>query len=190
MRLELTGRKVTISPGLRRVVDQKLGKLLRHLNDSGISAAVVVSKEKVNNVVELSLHARGERYLNAVGKATTWELAVANAVEKVLGQVEKAKGRWQERRKRGEAARSVKRPRRAKDLAVEAPELVVEAEPVAPRIKRSTRYAVKPMTADEAAIELDEREDAFLVFRDARTNAVQVLYRRKDGHLGLIEPDA
>jgi len=100
MRLELTGRKVAISPGLRRVVDQKLGKLLRHLNDSGISAAVVVSKEKVNNVVELSLHARGERYLNAVGKATTWEHAVSDAVEKVLGQVEKAKGRWQERRKR------------------------------------------------------------------------------------------
>ena len=50
--------------------------------------------------------------------------------------------------------------------------------------------AVKPMTADEAALELDGREDAFLVFRDARSNAVQVLYRRKDGHLGLIDPDA
>jgi putative sigma-54 modulation protein len=188
MRLELTGRKVAISPGLRRVVDQKLGKLLRRLNDSGISAAVVVSKEKVNNVVELSLHARGERYLNAIGKATTWEQAVADAVEKVQHQAEKAKGRWEERRKRGESARSVKRPRRAAAAAV-AP---VEAAPEPPvrRIKRSARYAVKPMTADEAAMELEGRDDTFLVFRDARSNGVQVIYRRKDGHLGLIEPDA
>lgn len=154
---------------------------------------MVVSKEKVNNVVELSLHARGERYLNAVGKSTTWEQAVADAVEKVLHQAQKAKGKWQERQKRGEAARSAKVPRRVRAMAVEAP--VAEAvapEPAAPmrKIRRAARYPVRPMTADEAALELPEGDNAFLVFRDARSNAVQVLYRRKDGHLGLIDPDA
>jgi len=117
-------------------------------------------------------------------------VADVDAVEKVLNQAAKAKGRWQERRKRGEAARSVKRPRRAAAVELEVPAVAGDGDAPVRRIKRSARYAVKPMTADEAALELDGREDAFLVFRDARSNTVQVLYRRKDGHLGLIDPDA
>ena len=55
---------------------------------------------------------------------------------------------------------------------------------------RSRRSAVKPMTLDEAALEMDGRGEGVLVFRDAATERVNVLYRRKDGHLGLIEPEA
>jgi putative sigma-54 modulation protein len=51
------------------------------------------------------------------------------------------------------------------------------------------RYAVKPMTADEAALVVEAGDDTFLVFRNAATDAVSVLYRRKDGHFGLIEPE-
>jgi len=114
MRVELTGRHITISPGLRNLVDRKLGKVRRVLNDAGMSAAVVVTKEKVNNVVEVTLHARGERFLHAVAKATSWETAMTNVVAKVMHQTEKVKGKWQERKRRGEAARSVKTPRAAR----------------------------------------------------------------------------
>jgi len=185
MRLELTGRKVVISPGLRRLVDRKLAKLLRQLNDSGISASVIVSKQKFECVVELNLHARGERFLHAIARGETWEIAVADAVEKVLHQAQKAKGKWQERKRRGESVRSVRQPRPLPP--VEETPLTV---PPKQRIVRAVRYAVKPMTADEAAIALDGRDEPFLVYRDARTEAVAVLYRRKDGHLGLIAPDA
>jgi putative sigma-54 modulation protein len=185
MRLELTGRKVAISPGLRRLVDRKLAKLLRQLNDSGIAAAVIVSKHKFECVVELNMHVRGERFLHAVAKGETWEIAVSEAVEKVLHQAQKAKGKWQERTRRGEAARSAKRPRPARP--VEEPPVML---PPKQKIVRASRYAVKPMTADEAAIELDGRDEQFPVFHDARTEAVTVLYRRKDGNLALIAPDA
>ena len=114
MRVELTGRHLTISPGLRNLVDRKLGKVRRVLNDAGVSAAVVVTKEKVNNVVEVTLHARGERFLHAVAKATSWETAMTDVVAKVMHQNEKVKGKWQERKRRGEAARSVKTPRAAR----------------------------------------------------------------------------
>jgi putative sigma-54 modulation protein len=184
MRLELTGRKVAISPGLRRLVDRKLAKLLRQLNDSGIAAAVIVSRQKFECVVELNMHVRGERFLHAVAKGETWEIAMAEAVEKVLHQAQKAKGKWHERTRRGEAARSAKRQRPARP----APETPVSLPPKQ-KIVRAARYSVKPMTADEAAIELNGRDEQFLVFRDARTEAVSVLYRRKDGHLALIEPD-
>lgn len=188
MRLELTGRKVAISPGLRRLVDRKMAKLLRQLNDAGIAAAVVVSKEKLACVVELSLHVRGERFLHAVGKGETWEIAVAQAVEKVLHQAQKAKGKWQERQRRGEAARSARKPKAVRQA--EAVEAAPVPAPPRVRVRRTPRYAVKPMTVDEAALELESRDDQFVVFRDARTETVSVLYRRRDGHLGLIEPGA
>ena len=114
MRVELTGHQVEISPTLRTLVDRKLAKVKRMLNDNGMSAGVVVKKERVHNVVEITLHARGERFLHAVGKADTWQAAMTTAVAKVLHQTEKVKGVWQERKRRGEAARSVKTPRRAR----------------------------------------------------------------------------
>ena len=58
------------------------------------------------------------------------------------------------------------------------------------RVIRTRRSAVKPMTLDEAALELEARGDGVLVFRDAATERVSVLFRRKDGHLGLVEPEA
>lgn len=114
MRVELTGHQIEISPGLRNLVDRKLAKVTRVLNDAGVSAGVVVKKEKVNNVIEITLHARGEQFLHAVGKADTWQAAMTLAVGKVLHQTEKMKGKWQERKRRGEAARSVKTPRAAR----------------------------------------------------------------------------
>jgi putative sigma-54 modulation protein len=113
MRVELTGHQVEISPGLRNLVDRKLAKVARVLDDAGLSAGVVVKKEKVHNVVEITLHARGERHMHAVAKAETWQSAMTQAVAKLMHQTEKVKGLWQERRRRGPAARSVKTPRAA-----------------------------------------------------------------------------
>jgi putative sigma-54 modulation protein len=62
-------------------------------------------------------------------------------------------------------------------------------EPRARRVRRVRRYAVKPMTVEEAALAVESGDDTFVVFRNAATDAVTVLYRRKDGDLGLIEPD-
>jgi putative sigma-54 modulation protein len=64
----------------------------------------------------------------------------------------------------------------------------LEAMPRPPRIIAARRYPVKPMTAEEAALSLSGQRDQFVVFRDADTNNLCVLYRRKDGNYGLIEP--
>lgn len=114
MRVELTGHQVDISPGLRTLVNRKIAKVARVLDNAGLSAGVVVKKEKVHNVIEVTLHARGERHMHAVGKAETWQSAMTLAVAKLLHQAEKVKGVWQERKRRGPAARSVKTPRAAR----------------------------------------------------------------------------
>lgn len=196
MRVDLTGRQVVISPGLRRLVERKLQKVHRFVNDAGVSSTVIVAKEKVNNVVELTLHMRGDRFMHAVAKAGAWETAMTDAVAKVLHQLEKTKGKWQERKRRGQAARSVKTPRPARQAQsrASAPESAEEPSPTElprrRRIVRAPRYSAKPMTIDEAAMELEGRRSPVVVFRDARTDAVTVLYRRDDGQIALIEPEA
>jgi len=137
MRVELTGHQIEISQGLRDLVDRKLAKLQRVLNDVGISAQVVVKKQKVNHIVEITLHARGEHFMHAVGRAETWPTAMTAAVAKLLHQTEKVKGKWQERTRRGEAARSVKMPRAARKVVSRKTSPVTGDEPASePRAAR------------------------------------------------------
>jgi putative sigma-54 modulation protein len=68
------------------------------------------------------------------------------------------------------------------------PDGQLEATPPPVRIIPARRYSVKPMTAEEAALELSGRNDQFVVFRDADTDRLGVLYKRQDGNFGLIEP--
>src|SRR5262245_54954653 len=101
MRLELTGRHVDVTPPLRRLVDLKLAKLERLLNDSAVSAQAVLTREKYRLRTEITLHARGEKFLHGVGNAAAWEASVTQAIDKIAQQAHKVKGKWQERKRRG-----------------------------------------------------------------------------------------
>ena len=193
MRLELTGRHIDITPSLRRIVDAKLAKLERLLNDSAVSAQVVLTREKFRRGAEITLHARGENFLHGVGSAETWERSLSQAVEKIAHQAEKVKGKWQGRKRQGGV----------KDAAPPASELrqAVAVRPVVrggssrerarmPRVVRTSRQTIKPMTVSDAAKEMDVAREGVVVFRDPATAAINVLYRRPNGELALVETEA
>ena len=180
MRLVVTGRHVEITPQLRKLVDQRFDKLDRVLNDGIVSAQVVLTLERYRHIVEITLHARGDHMLHGLGDSRAWETSLAEAVEKLTGQIQKVKGKWERRKRRGQSARTLPPP--------VAP-VPGGDEPRPRRVLRTSRYQVKPMTVEEAALSVDAGNDAFLVFRNASTESINVLYRRKDGHLGLIEPE-
>jgi putative sigma-54 modulation protein len=183
MRLELTGRHVDITPELRTLVEKRLAKLDRLLKGGIVSAQAVLLREKYRRKSEFTVHLRGDRFLHGLGNTDAWETSVSGAIEKIEQQLVKVKGKWQERKRRVTPARIL-----AAETEASAP--VPPEEPSKkPRIRRVPRYPVKPMTVDEAAMALDGGSDAFLVFRNAVTEAINVLYRRKDGALGLIEPE-
>jgi len=182
MRLVLTGRNVEISPSLRQLVDRRLAKLERMLNDSMVSAQVVLTLEKYRHVAEVTVHARGDHILHGMGNATTWPASFTQALEKISQQAHKLKDRWTRRKRRGGGARALGA---AEPLA--APPAAVGP---APRIIRTKRYPVKPMSIEDAAARLEEGDEAFLLFRNAATESINILYRRKDGRLGLIDPEA
>jgi putative sigma-54 modulation protein len=200
MRLELTGRHITITPNIRKLVEDRLRPMLRMLNDSAVSAQVVLTKEKTRVHAEVTLHARGEHFLH--GEATGRDVATALAAcgDKVDRQVQRLKSKWSKGKRQGvsaaKAASAAPRPERGgkafgstKGAAVPAPGAPA-AEPRVLRVIRARRYEVKPMSVDEAALEVIDGDDSFLVFRNAATDAINVLFRRPDGNLGLIEPEA
>lgn len=196
MRLELTGRHFTMTAAIRRLVEQRLSQILRMLNDSAVSAKVVLTKENARYHAEVTLHARGEHFLH--GESTGRDAAVATSVaaDKIDRQVEKLRGKWNERKRRASPATKAGRlpgPRPRDGHTGGTRSNVRERgadEDRELRIIRARQYAVKPMSVDDAALEITDGPETFLVFRNAMTDAINVLFRRRDGNLGLIEPEA
>ena len=188
MRLELTGRHVDITPTLRRLVDTKLAKLERMLNDSAVSAQAVLTREKYRHRAEITLHARGEKFLHGVGNSAAWETSLSQAIEKITQQAQKVKGKWHERKRHG-AGKGVPIVGEEREAArvVVAPAVARRERPRMPHILRAERRRIRVMTIAEAARQIDGAADAVVIFRDAETSAVSVLYRRRNGELTLVE---
>ena len=183
MRLELTGRHIEITPSLRRIVDAKLAKLERLLNDSAVSAQVVLTREKFRRGAEITLHARGENFLHGVGSSETWERSLAQAVEKIAHQAEKVKGKWQGRKRS-----SARRAPLAAEPPPAPPRPARRISPQMPKIFRSSRQAIRAMSVADAAREID-RHDGLVIFRDPERTSVSVLYRQPNGELTLVETE-
>jgi putative sigma-54 modulation protein len=177
MRLELTARHVTITPAVRQLVGRMLAPTLRVLNDNAVSAQVVLARERSRHHAEITLHARGDHFLHGDGSGPDLGSALGAAVDKIDRQAGRLKGKWETRKRR-----SVPKPTAPAGVPAEEGQVV--------RIIRARRYAVKPLSVDEAALEVGDTPDAFVVFRNTVNDAVTVLFRRPDEHLGLIEPDA
>jgi putative sigma-54 modulation protein len=190
MQLDITGRHVDITPALRQLIERRLARLERLLNDSIVATKVILTLEKYRHRAEVILHARGDNTLRGLGEGNAWPIAVRQAVEKIEQQAAKIKTKWSER-KRSDPRRRVPRTVRAGATPGRAATQVDQAsDGKVPRVIRATRYAVKPMSVEDAVLRLDDAAETFVVFRNAESeSAVSIVYRRKDGNVGLIEPD-
>ncbi len=179
MKIEFTGRQTVVSMELRRLAERKLLKLGRVL--PGITRAhVILAVDRHRQTAEISVHSA---HLDLAARETTEDLGVSisEVVDKLTRQAQRQVGRRREHVRLAPARGVPPRKTKAEGRGT--------AESRAVRVIKTRRPAGKPMTVDEAAAEMLVREENFLVFRDAGTERVQVLYRRKDGNLGLIEPE-
>jgi putative sigma-54 modulation protein len=179
MKIEFTGRQTEISPEVRRLAERKLGKIARSLPRM-TRAHVILTADKHRQVAEVSVHSRNLD-LSAVEVSTNPRLSVSNAMDKLLRQAQRQRAKQRDRKGSDSARRPAPPNPRKSPRSVETE--------IPPRVIRNRRRAVKPMTLDEAALELETRAEGVLVFRDAGNERMRVLYRRRDGHLGLIEPE-
>jgi putative sigma-54 modulation protein len=180
MQVEFTGRQTEVPAAARAAVTRRLDKLEKVLH--GITHVhVVLSADKHRRIAEVTVHSPHLK-LTAVEESDELALAVANVMDRLVRQAQRHLGRHRAHKRsatrRGAPAvwSGILSPR---DLAVPGSARVVQTRRVLPR----------SMSVDEAILELEGDGEDLLVFRDASTDQLHVLYKRKDGRFGVIEPE-
>ena len=182
MRYIISGHGVAVTPAFRQMVERKVGKLPRILPKI-IEAKVMLSAEKYRRTAHITLVAK-RRIFSSEETAGDLAAALDLAVDALTRQVRQVKDRLRQRKSRASRRRPGPRPEAGE------PRLPGEGEAAPPLVVESRRVAAKPMSVEEAVMQLGLRDDQFLVFTNAATETVNVLYRRKNGGMALIEPVA
>ncbi|HEY2865914.1 MAG TPA: ribosome-associated translation inhibitor RaiA [Pyrinomonadaceae bacterium] len=176
MRFEYTGRHIEVTPALRSHVEDHFSRIRHLFNGNSAKAHVIISVERGHHRSEIIVNWRRE-VLTATTTKNDMYQSLSQSVAKIEKQALKLKNKV------------VDKTHRAVKVG-EATSRDGEVKPAPPsrRIINARRYAVKPMTAQEAAMRLVEEENQFLVFRNSDDQRLGVIYKRKDGNFGLIQP--
>jgi putative sigma-54 modulation protein len=175
MHTSVTFKNLDPSDTLKSYIKDKLDRFDRLLENPA-EANVVLSVEKFRHIAEVNII--GDR-LSINGKEETDDMysAIDFVVDKLNKQIKKNKQKVRERRAGGKAKNQVM-----------LNEDMLAAEEDAERELKIKNIEYKPMDVDEAILQLDLLDDNFLVFTNSHSDRVNVLYRRRDGHYGLIQP--
>ena len=179
MQITVTFRHVDSSDHLKRYVEDKLGRLDKYL-DSASEAHVVLRVEKFRHTADVVLASNG---LWIKGAEETEDMY--SAIDMVVDKIEKQVKRQLEKRKNRKQPNETIKSMDLTENVLETPGLEEGEKPV---VVETRRLQAKPMDIDEAIMQLDLVKSDFLVFTNARSRNINVIYRRKDGQLGLIEP--
>jgi len=179
MQFQVKGRNLEVSDAIRSYAEQKLAKLDRQLDDPRVELELALERNPsiaANHVAEATIWTQGP-VLRAREASSDMRASIDQLVEKLERQVKRYRSQGRARRRK--AARS----NEATDDVM--PVVADEAEPL---IVKTKQFAVTPMTPEDAVLQLELIGHDFFVFRSADTGEVNVVYRRRDGNYGLIEP--
>ncbi len=179
MEITVTFRHVDPTPALKAYAEDKLARLAKKHLRRPVDAHVILSVAKLRHKAEITLTGDHGRLFAAEETGDLYS-AIDLALEKVEHQAQKLKTKRGNRHKMGKASRG---PR---DVVAS---VVQRTERGAPEIIRAQRVPAKPMSVEEAVEQLDGSRAEFLVFTNASNQTLAVLYRRRDGNYGLIEPE-
>jgi putative sigma-54 modulation protein len=179
MQFHVKGRNHEVSDAIRSYAEAKLAKLERQLPDPRVELELTVERNPsiaANHVAEATIWTKGP-VLRAREASSDMRASIDQLVDKLERQVNRYRNQRRSRRRR--AARA------SEASVATVPVVADEAEPV---IVKTKQFAVKPMTPEEAVLQLELVGHDFFVFRNADSDEVNVVYRRRDGNYGLIEP--
>lgn len=179
MEFSVRGKNVELTPALRRYVEKKVGRIEKYF-EIPLHAQVTLSVERNRHIVEVTvaldgIMLRGEEVQNDM------YASIDLVVEKLEKQIEKYKTRLYRRLRQNSETRTGERELESAEAQ--------ESEEEGARIVRVKRFSMKPMAVEEAIMQMNLIGHDFFVFVNSETEQVGVIYRRKDGNYGLIEPE-
>jgi putative sigma-54 modulation protein len=176
MIVHFTARQMDLTPEVKDYCERRL-EALEKLMGSVIEVDLILSVEKYRHKVEIHVKAKGAS-LVVIEETQEMMNSLNLAFENLEKKVKKEREKWREKKRR--------RGRERKQYPASEP---MDPESNLPRVVRSGDYSLKPMVLEEALLQFDlEKKDVFL-FRKSGSEKWAVIYRRKDGNYGLIEPE-
>jgi ribosome hibernation promoting factor len=177
MRLHVKGKNHEVSEPIRRYAEEKLGKLDRQLHElTQVELELLVEKNpsiSANQVAEATVWTKGPT-LRAREASTDMKASIDQLTDKLRRQIEHYRAKRSRRQSRGNG------------IPTGGP--MAQDEEVGPKIVKTKQFTIKPMSAEEAALQLELVGHDFFVFRNDESDEVNVIYRRRVGGYGLIEP--
>jgi putative sigma-54 modulation protein len=179
VRLQVKGKNVDVSDSLKTYAQEKLSKLDKHLNDAArLELELAVERNpsiSENQIAEATIWTKGP-----VMRARETSSDMRASIDLLVEKLERQARKYREKRRRGPSRGNAVQPQ-------------LETRPVVPDedspvIVKTKQFAVKPMSPEEAVLQLELIGHDFFVFQNGETDDVNVVYRRRDGNYGLIEP--
>lgn len=180
MNVQIKGRNLSVSADIEEYANEKLGKLERFVADTTL-VELELSVEKNPSIAENQVAEGTIRTKGPVLRARETSTDMRAAIDLLVDKLERQVKRYKEKRQSKRSARAS----RHEEAVMPPGGAMLDEEPV---IVKTKQFAVKPMTPEEALLQLELIGHDFFMFRNVESNEVNVLYRRRDGHFGLIEP--
>lgn len=174
MKLTISGTNVDITKGLKEAADDKFAKLDRYFSDD-TEATVVLNVEKDMQKVEATIPMKGH-IIRAEQASTDMYVTLDMVVDVIEAQLKKYRQKLVTKQQNAESLRQ--------DFVEE-----VDTDDSEIKIIKSKKYGFKPMFPEDACVQMELLGHSFYVFSNAETDQVNVVYKRKDGNFGLIEPE-
>ncbi|HEX3039773.1 MAG TPA: ribosome-associated translation inhibitor RaiA [Caproiciproducens sp.] len=178
MKITITGRKVTLRDNFKELAKKKLSRFDR-IFDEDAQATVVVTVEKNRQTVEITIVSRGMIY-----RAESTDFEMNDALDQVTSSL----------------GRQIRKNKSRLDKEIHSSALdeyvqdylhsTEDEESDEYKIVRTKHFFVKPLSVEEAILQMNMLGHQFYMFRDGATGEINVVYKRKDGNYGLLEPDA
>lgn len=175
MRITINGKNIVVTDALKEKINKKLSKFEKFFGENS-EAHATLSVEKGRHIFEVTISFNG-MFLRGEEATDDMYMSIDNVVEKLERQVRKQK---------------TKLERKMKDYNLRFDTLfenIPDTDDEELKIVRTKKFTIKPMPAEEAAMQMDLLGHNFFVFSNSETDEVNVIYKRKDGNYGLIEQE-
>ena len=174
MKITIVGRKLNVYDDTRELIERKLGKLDKYFKSEQTEATVTLSRKRNVSSLEVTINVGGTLFRSEVD-ADDFRIALDQTVDHIEGQIRKNKTKLAKRLRENIMDMS---------MIPDPVEEIPEDEPII-RVKQ---FEFKPMTPEEAIMQMNLLGHSFYVFNDITTGDTCVVYTRRDGDYGLIEP--
>ena len=174
MKVTVMSKNIEITPAVREMIEKKISKLDKYF-EKEVDAKVTISVQKSRHIVEVTIPFSGIM-LRAEEATEDMYKSIDMVEEKLVRQIRKQKTKL---------SRKYNQSLRFAEIATD----LEEVEETKGKIVRTKTFAVKPMNSEEAVLQMELLGHNFFVYQDTDTNNISVLYKRKDGNYGLLDPE-